>query len=448
MTSTSEPLDFTLHCSLIAHLFASTIPVPPLHIQRNHHTLVMSNDLTFMSPTKPLNYLITGAGRGIGRGLSRILLHQGHRVLLVDSNESELMHTCTKLSQTLPTFPHTQSARASNTAQSSNSAQSSNTTPRDPPSQPANNPLPQKQFHSILADLSSQRDIQKIATTAASFFSSHLDVLVNNAAHTTTTSGASAVGGTSILDRAGYAGHTSTSSNSSSTSASTTKTSDAPDAASADCTATAQEEDTFADVWQGSLETNLTAPVMLSRALLPLLQHYDKSSPQSPQTSQSPQPTHDPSDNPSPSDRPTERPTGGNIINITSTRAHQSESNSEAYAATKAGLLGLTQSLAVSLQEVGVRVNAVTLGWINVGNENKEADEEAEGKGSGGAWPGMRWEDSGGMTQQDHEWHPAGRVGRVEDVARAVGYLSEAKFVTGTEIVVSGGVERKMVYPE
>ena len=46
------------------------------------------------------------------------------------------------------------------------------------------------------------------------------------------------------------------------------------------------------------------------------------------------------------------------------------------------------------------------------------------------------------------EWHPAGRVGKVEDIFKAVQYLVDAEFVTGQEVVVDGGVGRKMVYPE
>ena len=45
------------------------------------------------------NYLITGAGRGIGRGLSRLLLQNGHRVLLIDQNEDELTNTVSLLSK-------------------------------------------------------------------------------------------------------------------------------------------------------------------------------------------------------------------------------------------------------------------------------------------------------------------------------------------------------------
>lgn len=126
---------------------------------------------------------------------------------------------------------------------------------------------------------------------------------------------------------------------------------------------------------------------------------------------------------------------------MSSTRAYQSEPDSEGYAATKAGLLGLTHALACSLSGDGVRVNAILPGWIHVANENREADEK-----------GVKWEE--GLTEEDHRWHWTGRVGRVEDVLRAVEYLSGGEgeggggFVTGTEMVVDGGVSRRMVYPE
>lgn len=70
-----------------------------------------------------------------------------------------------------------------------------------------------------------------------------------------------------------------------------------------------------------------------------------------------------------------------------------------------------------------------------MGNENARADEE-----------GTRWED--GLEERDHRWQLTGRVGNVEDVGRAVEYLLGARGVTGTEMVVDGGVTRKMVYPE
>ncbi|KAK4985394.1 hypothetical protein LTR50_006010 [Elasticomyces elasticus] len=176
-----------------------------------------------------------------------------------------------------------------------------------------------------------------------------------------------------------------------------------------DASATVEEE------WDAKLAVGLTAPFLLSRLCLPLLSR-DNTHPAS-------------SSSPSPSNP-------GTIINISSTRAHQSEPDSEAYATAKAGLLGLTHALAISLgPRHGIRVNAILPGWIHV------LDECAEGDGRG-----REWEE--GLTDEDARWHPVGRVGRAEDVARAVGFLVESGFVTGAEIVVDGGVGRKMVYPE
>ncbi|EFN55527.1 hypothetical protein CHLNCDRAFT_133961 [Chlorella variabilis] len=114
------------------------------------------------------------------------------------------------------------------------------------------------------------------------------------------------------------------------------------------------------------------------------------------------------------------------IIHISSTRAHQSEPHSEAYAAAKAGMLGLTHAQAVSLAH-RVRVNAVLPGWIDTSGEPAS------------------------ITPADHAWHPAGRVGWPEDVAELCLFLadsSRAGFITGQEFVVDGGLSKKMVYPE
>jgi len=113
----------------------------------------------------------------------------------------------------------------------------------------------------------------------------------------------------------------------------------------------------------------------------------------------------------------------GAIVNIASTRALQSEPDTEAYSASKGGLVALTHALANSLGPQ-VRVNCVSPGWI----------------------------DSKGATlrRKDHAQHPAGRVGRPEDIASLVAYLlsEEAGFVTGANFVVDGGMTRKMIYEE
>lgn len=121
---------------------------------------------------------------------------------------------------------------------------------------------------------------------------------------------------------------------------------------------------------------------------------------------------------------------GGAIVNIASTRARMSEPNSEAYAASKGGLVALTHALALSLGP-RVRVNCVSPGWIDV-SAWKKAGEARQAH----------------LRPEDHAQHPAGRVGRPEDVAALVAYLlgPEAGFITGSEFVVDGGMTKKMIY--
>ena len=109
----------------------------------------------------------------------------------------------------------------------------------------------------------------------------------------------------------------------------------------------------------------------------------------------------------------------GAIVNIASTRAVQSEPDTEAYAAAKGGLVALTHALAMSLGPK-VRVNCISPGWIA----------------------------HGAVKKRDHEQHPVGRVGRDRDVAELVAFLlSEAAgFATGQNYVLDGGMTRKMIY--
>ena len=125
-------------------------------------------------------------------------------------------------------------------------------------------------------------------------------------------------------------------------------------------------------------------------------------------------------------------PGGGTIINLASTRALQSEPNTEAYSASKGGLVALTHALAMSLGPA-VRVHCVSPGWI----ETSQYAPRAERK------PAR-------LREEDHAQHPAGRVGQPEDIAALCAWLasSEAGFATGQNYILDGGMTRKMIYEE
>jgi len=116
---------------------------------------------------------------------------------------------------------------------------------------------------------------------------------------------------------------------------------------------------------------------------------------------------------------------GGSIVNIASTRAIMSEPNTEAYAASKGGIVAITHALAASLSEDRITVNAISPGWIETG-------------------------DYSALRQIDHEQHLSKRVGKPDDIARACLFLTarENDFITGINLVIDGGMTRKMIYEE
>ncbi|PWW38739.1 NAD(P)-dependent dehydrogenase (short-subunit alcohol dehydrogenase family) [Paenibacillus pabuli] len=116
---------------------------------------------------------------------------------------------------------------------------------------------------------------------------------------------------------------------------------------------------------------------------------------------------------------------GGAIVNMSSTRAFMSEPETEAYAASKGAIVALTHAMAVSLGKDKIRVNCISPGWIETGNVEK-------------------------LKPEDHEQHPAGRVGVPSDISRACLYLSDPSntFVTGTNLIIDGGMTRKMIYED
>jgi len=107
-----------------------------------------------------------------------------------------------------------------------------------------------------------------------------------------------------------------------------------------------------------------------------------------------------------------------------------SEPDTESYSASKGGIVALTHALAISLGPE-VRVNCISPGWIDVSSWQKK---------------GIRR--SAELTGADHAQHPAGRVGRVEDVAAMAVFLASggSGFITGQNFVVDGGMMKKMIY--
>ncbi len=122
----------------------------------------------------------------------------------------------------------------------------------------------------------------------------------------------------------------------------------------------------------------------------------------------------------------------GAIVNIASTRALMSEPNTEAYSASKGGLLALTHATAISLGPE-VRVNCISPGWIEVSDWKKRSRQKIPRH-----------------SEADLEQHPVGRVGHPADVAALVSFLlgPESGFVSGANFVVDGGMTRKMIYTE
>lgn len=157
------------------------------------------------------------------------------------------------------------------------------------------------------------------------------------------------------------------------------------------------------------METNLTAPFVVSQACLPFMKLEEGSSD---------------------AKHANDSEAGPCIIHIGSFRAHQSDPNQEGYASSKAGQLGLMHSMAISLQQWGIRVNLIAPGRIKVAHESKDGDEK-----------GMEWAELN--EEKDVDDHATNRAGRPMDIADAAEYLVNAGFVTGQDITIDGGATRK-----
>ena len=119
--------------------------------------------------------------------------------------------------------------------------------------------------------------------------------------------------------------------------------------------------------------------------------------------------------------RPMIKQRSGRIINISSIAGLTGNAGQANYAASKAGLLGLTKTLARELASRGITVNAVAPGLIETDMTTVLSDE---------------------IRQSILQKVPLGKLGEPEDIAGAVAYLAspEAKYITGQVLTVDGGM--------
>ena len=114
---------------------------------------------------------------------------------------------------------------------------------------------------------------------------------------------------------------------------------------------------------------------------------------------------------------------GGRIVNIASVMAERTDYGLAAYAAAKAGVAGLTRTLALELGKHGITANYILPGAIYTGMTRQNFDQE---------YIRTVWEKKAALR----------RLGQPEDIARAALFLAsdDAAFVTGHGLVVDGGL--------
>ena len=121
--------------------------------------------------------------------------------------------------------------------------------------------------------------------------------------------------------------------------------------------------------------------------------------------------------------RMVEQRTGGSIVNISSVHAGRAWPTDTAYGVAKAGIVRLTESMAVDLGPHGIRANAVLPGYVDVNHTYGEPAAE------------------NALTPERARFIPAGRQATPQDIGNAVGFLvsDAAANITGVTLPVDGG---------
>ncbi len=120
---------------------------------------------------------------------------------------------------------------------------------------------------------------------------------------------------------------------------------------------------------------------------------------------------------------------GGAIVNIGSNTAGRVISNRAAYIASKGGVESLTRAIAVELAQHNIRVNCVIPGYIRTERWNDLSEEVKQ----------RRWKNV-----------PLGRESTAEDIGEAAAFLASSKAgnITGSSLLVSGGIDIQLVPPD
>jgi|SRR5579862_9846642 len=125
------------------------------------------------------------------------------------------------------------------------------------------------------------------------------------------------------------------------------------------------------------------------------------------------------------------RESRGCIVFTASVQAFANEKHISAYVASKAGLLGLTRSMALDFASDGIRVNAVCPGAIQTGMLGATVPDGTSVELA---------------IESISQSIPLGRIGQPEDIAKAIHFLAspDASYITGATLVVDGGLLSKL----
>jgi NAD(P)-dependent dehydrogenase (short-subunit alcohol dehydrogenase family) len=121
---------------------------------------------------------------------------------------------------------------------------------------------------------------------------------------------------------------------------------------------------------------------------------------------------------------PLVRRPGGVILTMGSIDGLYGAPENAAYAATKGGIIAMSKAAALDYARVGIRLNCICPGWIDTPINDRY------------------FRDKPGEKEEAAHLHPAGRLGRPEDIAQAAVFLctDEASFIYGVPFVVDGGM--------